>query len=223
MGKPKYEYMLKMWGSYFNRKGSDPTKPYIGYTYWKTKGEREYFRGLVIDRSLKAGGIVVFDQREGYDVRYKAVSQVIFEYNGKQYPVVYDHGFGYPLSLIHYKWNEGEFSCDSSRSDLINKTHGDIFKDKSAGNEIRLIFCRVKQEKVCGRCNGLKYNKVLAYPTEPLSCGQCGGKGKEYIEFNLIQDDSIVCPDCLDKTITVFKTSLGYYVCNKCSKQFVIE
>ena len=95
----KYEYLLKVWGGFWNQHNIDIHKEsYIPYKWFNTKEERqlEINRLDSIQEQYKfKDGIIARTFSEGYLTRYEVVIESVIEFKGKQYKIENNCGFGF--------------------------------------------------------------------------------------------------------------------------------
>src|ERR1700733_2369399 len=74
---------------------------------------------------------------DGVDVHRKTIAKVVFEKEGKKYPITYDFGFGYPMHSAEYMFEYGNYSCDCNRSSFIKEQCDPNFNEEvDCGNTI---------------------------------------------------------------------------------------
>lgn len=94
----KYEYMLKVWGGFFNKEYRDQHNIEEGYYYFDKCEDRSVFIKKLedIEKNLKAHYLMV-DCREGYNLRTDTVLHRVINYQGKDYHSSRNLGRGYPF------------------------------------------------------------------------------------------------------------------------------
>ena len=104
MKEKKYEYMLHIWGGFFNEHNVEIHKeqPW-NYKWFDSKEDRQ----LEIDRLNKLkdscktpDSCLVIVKEEGYLTRYKVIIKSIVEYKGRLYNITNDLGYGFYNSEI---------------------------------------------------------------------------------------------------------------------------
>lgn len=109
---PKYEYMLKTWGGFYNEEYKKIHKQESGYRWFSTNKERqEYIDHLKqIEEELNARHLAITTE-EGYHTRNETILHRVVEYDNKEIYSYYNMGFGYPISAakyhLEYKWYPG--------------------------------------------------------------------------------------------------------------------
>lgn len=133
-----YEYLLKFWGE-----GEQFVMQSLRINernlWFATRMERNEFKQRILTLTKNHGRIIVFAEYEGFDVRKRTVTQVVFEFEGKKYLVDNDFGYGYPPESAEYMFTSGNFSCDCNRSMLIHNRYPDFPEYDECGDEIEMV------------------------------------------------------------------------------------
>ena len=73
----------------------------------------------------------------------ETIANLIFEYNGKKYPLDFSFGNDYPTSAAYYMFEIGNYSCDCNRAIFLRERYGEAIPEMDCGNKIRLIKIEV--------------------------------------------------------------------------------
>ena len=144
----KYEYLLHTWGGFYSdeHKAKHGLEP--GYFWFDTAEERQKFLdGLREIEKKFQSNYLAHDFEEGKHVRYRTIARMKFVYNGKEYPIEYDFGFGYPIDAAQFSFEDGNNSCDCNKCLLISRQYGDVIPDIKCGESIITKDFVVTQER----------------------------------------------------------------------------
>jgi hypothetical protein len=130
------EYFLHYWG------GAEETiKKELNindnYFWFKTKDERDRFLSK-IKRYSHLG--LALDVKESDNFTHKqTIAKVKLKYNNKEYEYNQDFSYEYPANLVHFMYEEGNYSCDCNRSLFIQRHCDSSFKEIGCGEKIQLM------------------------------------------------------------------------------------
>jgi len=128
----KYEYMLLVWGGFFNKEFQDIHKIEEGYYYFDTAEERETFVKKLrsIEEDLGAWYLMTLTQ-EGYHLRKDVILHRVTRFEGKDYHTSTEQIRGCSFETAKYhmenKWYLGfndyplgeDFDYDSDKVEVI--------------------------------------------------------------------------------------------------------
>jgi len=142
----KHEYMVHLWGGFFNEEyrakhGREP-----GYYFFDTAEERDRFLAELRAEEQALGQYATLAQKtiDGRHVRYRTVAKMRLRYQGKEYALEHDFGHAYPVDSAHYMFEDGNYSCDCNRSLFLAEKH-EGFPELDCGNEVQLAAFQVVQ------------------------------------------------------------------------------
>lgn len=141
----KHEYMVRLWGGFFNEEHKVKHGREPGYYFFDTAKDRESFLATLRTEEEALGAMSLAQSRyDGRHVRYKTVAKMGFVYQGKEYELEYDFGYAYPVDAAHYMFKDGNYACDCNRSLFLAEKHGG-FPELDCGHEIELTAFQVVQ------------------------------------------------------------------------------
>jgi len=145
MSEDKYEYMLNVWGGFFNDEFSKKHGKKEGYYFFDTMEELTIYLNEL--KSIKCNGVLMSNIEEGTLVRYKTIAKMKMKYNDKIYDYEYDFGYAYPIHSAYYMFEDGNYSCDCNKSMFLIEKYGDEISELGCGDDIELIDLEVIQIK----------------------------------------------------------------------------
>lgn len=139
----KHEYMVHLWGGFFNEEHKAKHGREPGYYFFDTAEERNRFVATLRaeEKALNAKYLAQ-DSADGRHVRYKTVAKMRFVYQGKEYALERDFGYAYPVDVAHYMFEDGNYSCDCNRSLFLAEKH-EGFPELDCGHEVELAAFQV--------------------------------------------------------------------------------
>lgn len=139
----KHEYMVHLWGGFFNEEHKARHGRESGYYFFDTAEERDRFVStLHAEEEAFDAKYLAQDNADGRHVRYKTVAKMRLVYQGKEYALEHDFGYAYPVDAAHYMFEDGNYSCDCNRSlFLAEKYEG--FPELDCGHEVELAAFQV--------------------------------------------------------------------------------
>jgi hypothetical protein len=143
--EPGYEYMVHVWGGFFNKEHVTKHGERGGYYWFGTSEERMSFvEKLKRDEEKYKAHTLVVDCHEGLGTRNRTVATMNLVYNGKEYYYEEDFGYAYPPSGANYMFKEGNYACDCNRSLFLRRKYGDAVEKLSCGDTITMRDLRVE-------------------------------------------------------------------------------
>lgn len=116
----KYEFMVHIWGGFFNPEHKSIHKKEPGYYWFGSSEERAKFINDLDLISIELNAHVLMRELcEGFETRYRTIAKMTLEMRGEKYNVGYDFGFAYPEEAAHYMFVDGNFGCDCVLSKCI--------------------------------------------------------------------------------------------------------
>jgi hypothetical protein len=148
------EYVLHVWGGFFNAEHAEKHKQKEGFYWFNSKYARARFRRKLVKMERKYDAhSLAFTEYDGPLIRKRTIAKMVFVYKGIEYPFSYDYGYGYEADNAYYHFHDGDYSCDCNRSLFIQRMGHDDFPAMECGNEISIKdFEVVYQER-----SGAKY------------------------------------------------------------------
>ena len=141
----KHEYMVHVWGGFFNDQHRAKHGRQPGYYFFDTAEERDRFSAtLRAEEEALGARFLAQDKADGRHVRYRTVAKMRLAYKGKEYELEYDFGYAYPVDSARYMFEDGNYGCDCNRSLLLAEKH-EGFPELDCGHEIDLAAFQVVQ------------------------------------------------------------------------------
>jgi hypothetical protein len=138
----KGEYMLHLWGGFFNPPNKEKHHMEEGYFWFDTNAERMNFLKQYQDAEKKYDArYLAYDFGEGRHTHTRTVAYMIFTVAGKDYPFSYDFGYGYPKESAKYMFEEGNYDCDCNRSIFLG------LPSMGCGHSIKMKHLKIRKEK----------------------------------------------------------------------------
>lgn len=145
----KYEYYLQFWGGVQNKDQNWIVKDlgiYENDFWFDSEKERLDFKIKLFDVAKKHGSMIMFDEKEGINVRIKTIATMRFLHpNGKLYYYREDFGYAYPKDSAKYIFEDGNYSCDCNRSLFLSRSHKEV-EEMECGDEIKMFHLKVSFE-----------------------------------------------------------------------------
>jgi hypothetical protein len=143
----KYEYLLQVWGGFYNEQNKSKHGLDPGYFWFNTEEDRQEYLDNLKEISKKYNAMYLATRLcEGKYVRYKTVATMTLVYQEKQYQYKYDFGFAYLVDSAIFMWKDGNYSCDCNRSIFLSRQYPG-FPELICGNKIEVRDFEVKQER----------------------------------------------------------------------------
>lgn len=140
----KYEYMVQLWGGFFNDKDRNNGPITKGYHWFDTGYERANFIRLARMAAKDAGEIIAISENEGNDTRTKTIAKMDLVYKDIQYPFEYDFGHGYQGASAEWMFREGNYACDCNRSLFLIRDCDVKIEELCCGDEISIENFKVE-------------------------------------------------------------------------------
>lgn len=155
----KYEYLVNLWGGFFN----DEYRAVHGYEngpYWfDTKEERSEFIDKLKALEKEHGyHHLVFSEEEGYGTRLQTIAKMVLKYRGVYYELESEFQYAYPVESAYYMFFEGNYSCDCNRSLFLSRKYKD-FPELDCGHEIEMVNFKVIGREIDGTEHHLEGDK----------------------------------------------------------------
>lgn len=131
-------YHLSVWGAGAQAQGIE------GDFWFPSNDERLFF--LMAARSVEPMPIAAVSH-DGEQASYRTVCHILFEFDGKHYPIEFDFGVGYEEEAAHYMFEEGNYACDCNRSLIIHREFPE-FEETDCGEEIEIVSFVVERKSV---------------------------------------------------------------------------
>lgn len=142
-------YHLKYWGGVQN---DNLSANFLGTTetdFWfYTLQERNIFKNNLLQFAKLHKQMVCFDEHEGIEAETRTVAVMVLEYKGKQYPLEYDFGVGYPAESALYMWEEGNYACDCNRALFLHKQYPEFEEDFKCTADIDMLSIVVELRQI---------------------------------------------------------------------------
>jgi len=141
-----YEYSLYFWGQIENDNLIEKELGIKEKNFWFSSAEdREAMRQKLNAVADKHNVMIVFAEYEGRTVRMRTVAKPVFEFEGKQYPLSVDFGYGFPAESAEYMFDDGNYSCDCNRSTFIQRKFPE-FSEMGCGDKIKMVSLDIALE-----------------------------------------------------------------------------
>ena len=136
----KYEYLLHVWGGFFNEENIAKHGQLPGYYWFDTHETREKKLRELLELSNKFNAKELAREfHEGFDARLRTVASMVLSHNGHDYPFSYDFGYGYPDHSAVFMFTEGNYSCDCNLSLFLGRKYGHLSElNLPCGNAIKV-------------------------------------------------------------------------------------
>lgn len=132
------EYLLHLWGGFFNEENIKIHGYKPGYYFFKTEKEaNDFYEKLQkIEDSNKNFQCLAKSIETNKHIRYETHAIMKLKYKDKSYYLDYNFGYGYPRNSAEYMFYEGNYSCDCNKSLFIQNKIDKNFPELECGNEI---------------------------------------------------------------------------------------
>ncbi len=123
-------YLLTFWGQ-GERKAAEflkalglpieAYKPGGSYSVWCISSTSRKMLKEKIKTYIGNLTLMIDDDASGPDCTKRTMAYVTFQLDGvpPDFLIMYDFGYGYPVSSAHYMFEDGNYSCDDNRSQFI--------------------------------------------------------------------------------------------------------
>jgi hypothetical protein len=140
-----YEYLLTFWGSLQDTGTIEREFGSSECNYWfASAAERARMEARLYALAAETKSKVVVAKYEGTSTRLRTIAKIVFVYNGVEYKIEQDFGFGYPPESALYMFEEGNFSCDCNRSIFIGEQNPHFPSGElECGDEITMKYIDV--------------------------------------------------------------------------------
>lgn len=140
-------FHIRYWGGVQNGGASAKFLGTSENDFWfDTAAEREAFRNKMQRFAKSINRMVLFTERDGAAAQTRTVAVMVFEFDGKEYPLEYDFGVGYSANSAEFMWEEGNYSCDCNRAIFLSEKYPEAFNEseRECGDSIDLISFKVE-------------------------------------------------------------------------------
>lgn len=127
------KYVFRFWGAAmhlpgFSEKYGEPNEKPDSHVYarwFNTQAELTAFRKELNDFIGPDAAMVRGEPRENGSpfVTYRVIGVATLRYEGKDYEVRADYGYGYPPRTVIFDWQENNTSCDCRRVPMLARQH----------------------------------------------------------------------------------------------------
>jgi len=141
-------FHLSFWGSFNNDGLATKLLETEARDFWfETSDERQRFRERVESLAARHGHLVVFAESNGPLCRKRTVVVMVLRYEGKDYDLEYDFGFGYSAESAHYMFHEGNYACDCNRSLFLHQRYPEVPELEQCGDTILMVSFEVQHRE----------------------------------------------------------------------------
>ncbi len=119
---PIFEYYLGFWGEIENDNLIERELGINEKDFWFSSfKERAEFKEKLKSVADKHGVVIAFKQEQGEQVRLRTLARMTMVMpDGKEYQYTEDFGYAYEPDSARYLFEEGNYSCDCNRIELIS-------------------------------------------------------------------------------------------------------
>ena len=144
---PAGNFFLQCWGGIYN---NDLIKKHFGLeggNFWfETVEDRNIFKDTIKRFADKQGQAVSFAEYEGADCKKRTVAKIVLTHEGKDYPLEYDFGYGFPEDAAFYMWEDGNYSCDCNKSIFLHEKYPEVPETDTCGDKIKIKTLEILKE-----------------------------------------------------------------------------
>lgn len=140
-------FHLCYWGGAQN---DDASAKFLGTKendFWfDSAAERATFKKRLQLFAKSINRAVAFTEHDGDLAQTRTVAVMLFEVDGKEYPLEYDFGIGYSAESAEFMWEEGNYACDCNRAIFLSEKYPEAFSrsNRDCGDSIDLISFKVE-------------------------------------------------------------------------------